>query len=157
MAYTAPPTVASNDTITATLWNTYIRDNANSFGVWSTYTPVLTADTTNPSLGSVPTVVGRYAQFGKTVVWMASFITGGTGISAGSGSYHISLPVAQRGAFSNIGQGWIYNGSWYTFQIDGSTGPTRLIAASGGLVGSALGGLGGSGHALVASGMYEAA
>lgn len=62
---------------------------------WTSYTPALTATTTNPTLGS-STLTGRYrllgpktCQVGIRLVWN----TGG-GASAGSGEWKFSLPFA---------------------------------------------------------------
>ena len=71
---------------------------------WTSYTPTLTATTTNPTLGTGATAVGKYAQMGKVVI--ASFrIVFGNSPSAGSGSYLISLPVTGTGPapFSSVG------------------------------------------------------
>jgi hypothetical protein len=62
-------------------------------GVWTAYTPQLTATTTNPSLGN-GTATGRYAQIGKLVYFWAQ-ITFGSTTTRGSGSYQVSLPVPQ--------------------------------------------------------------
>lgn len=64
-----------------------------NFGAWVAYTPVLTASTTNPTLGTGSSAVGRYRQFGKTVLCRGEFRFGTSGISAGSGQYSMSLPV----------------------------------------------------------------
>lgn len=68
---------------------------------WSNYTPALTAVSVNPSLGSGATVYGRYAQSGSFVVAQAVFVVG-TGPSAGSGAYEVSLPVAASAAYPNL-------------------------------------------------------
>lgn len=107
-----------------------------------TYTPVLSASTTNPTLGSGSAQLGRYFEVGKQVTVHGSVVFGSTGLNAGSGSYRISLPVAMRtpvnleGAM--VGTGWIYDASTFAFRaliftrisdtvaalniIDGSTG-----------------------------------
>lgn len=59
---------------------------------WSSYTPVWTGSTTNPTLGDT-TVTGAYKQIGKTVMFRASFVTNTT-FAQGAGLYSISLPVA---------------------------------------------------------------
>jgi hypothetical protein len=62
-------------------------------GVWTSYTPTLTAFTTNPTLGSGGGVSGRYIKLGKTVIGQASIIFGSSGVNAGAGTYYISLPI----------------------------------------------------------------
>ena len=73
----------------------------NGIGEWTSYTPVLTAVTTNPNLGSTGGAVGSYARIQNYIVYRYSIAFGGTGISAGSGVYKVSLPVTavQFGAF----------------------------------------------------------
>ena len=65
----------------------------NQIGAASvTYTPTLTAATTNPTLGTSSFSSGTYIQIQKLVV--ARFtIRFGTGPTAGSGTYRIALPV----------------------------------------------------------------
>jgi hypothetical protein len=58
-------------------------------GLWTPYTPVLTASTTSPSGW---TATGGWYRMGATVV--ARFaLTAGASVSAGSGTYRVSLPV----------------------------------------------------------------
>lgn len=58
-----------------------------------TYTPALTAVTTDPTLGSGSSAEGMWAQLGPLVyvVWTIQF--GSSGTNAGSGVYRVSLPV----------------------------------------------------------------
>lgn len=57
----------------------------------NTYTPVLSADTTDPSLGA-GTSEGWWVKFGNLIIaW--GIITFGAGASAGSGNYRITLPT----------------------------------------------------------------
>lgn len=62
-------------------------------GAWTSYTPVLTADTTSPTLGTGGTAVGAYTQIGKTVFYNFRFTFGSSGVAAGSGLYRVSVPV----------------------------------------------------------------
>lgn len=59
-------------------------------GVWTAYTPVLTAATTNPTIGN-GSIIGRYALYGKTVHFAMEFVFGSTS-TAGSGAWSFSLP-----------------------------------------------------------------
>lgn len=61
-------------------------------GAWNSWTPVLTGSTTNPTLGTGGTITGKYAQIGKlvTVRFQIQF---GSGMSAGSGRYYMTIPV----------------------------------------------------------------
>ena len=59
-------------------------------GAWTGYTPVLTAATTNPTIGN-GSIIGRYKQYGKTIHFAIEFVFGSTS-TAGSGAWSISLP-----------------------------------------------------------------
>ena len=80
----------------------------------ATYTPVLTATTTNPDIGTGPTLVGLIWVSGQRVdVWFE--IVFGESPSVGSGNYEISLPALYPFASNNvnfaIGQGRILDQS----------------------------------------------
>lgn len=61
---------------------------------WTAYTPVLTAATTNPSIGA-GAVFGAYKRLGSSKLVIARFrINLGAGFTPGAGPYAISLPVA---------------------------------------------------------------
>lgn len=64
------------------------------FGAWSSWTPALTAVTTNPTLGTASSTVGRYIKVGKTIIGWGRITFGTSGTNAGSGTYKLSLPVA---------------------------------------------------------------
>ena len=71
----------------------------NTIGAaWETWTPTLTASTTNPNLGSTGTASGRYARINKIVIGNAQFTFNGAGIAAGLGFYFCSLPITAQGA-----------------------------------------------------------
>lgn len=65
----------------------------NSIGAaWESWTPALTASTTNPTLGSGSFAGGKYTRINKLVI--ATFtIRFGTSPNAGSGTYRVSVPV----------------------------------------------------------------
>lgn len=82
--------------------------------VYSAYTPVLTAVTTNPNLGSTGIAQGRFCRIG---VGAGSHIEGdaylkfsGSGVSNGNGNYRISLPVAADTSVTArpVGYGWSF-------------------------------------------------
>lgn len=81
---------------------------------WTAYTPTLTASTTNPTMGTGSVVSGYYMQIGK-IVFYRFYLSFGTGMTAGTGSYEISLPVtaaATGGAGPNtVGSLFIYDSS----------------------------------------------
>jgi hypothetical protein len=68
---------------------------AGAYQPWTTYIPVLTASSTNPTLGPGYVAAGRYCQIGKTVIGVGRISFGGSGTSAGSGTYYISMPLPQ--------------------------------------------------------------
>lgn len=71
----------------------------NTIGaVWETWTPALTASTTNPNLGATGTSVGRYARVNKTIFGNAVFTFNGAGLAAGAGFYFCSLPFTAQAA-----------------------------------------------------------
>jgi hypothetical protein len=59
---------------------------------YTAYTPVLTASTTNPTLGTGSSVVGSYQKIGKTINFRVQITFGTSGVNAGSGFYFVSLP-----------------------------------------------------------------
>lgn len=81
-------------------------DNAAS----TTYTPVLTA-TTNPSLGTSPTVEARYKVTGKMVrCW--GRIWAGSGASPGSGTWALSLPSGPGLPTSRVSGSLLISPNW---------------------------------------------
>lgn len=71
-------------------------------GAWTTYTPALTADTTNPTLGSGSIAYGRYKQNGKEVKCQFVIRFGSSGRNKGSGQYSVSLPVTAAAVPSGL-------------------------------------------------------
>jgi len=94
----------------------------NSIGAaWETWTPALTGSTTNPNIGSTGTITGRYGRINKTYYGIASFNFGGTGISAGSGFYFVSLPATAQAAGP-------ITGGWYAYDSSADTIATGIMA-----------------------------
>jgi len=151
VTWSTPPAVVAGDSITATLWNTYVRDNQLSAGVWQSWTPTLTADGGGLSLGSTGTATGRFARLGATVWWSAEYAAAGSGVSAGTGVWRVSFPVAPV-AERVVAHGWLFNG---VHRIVGVHGTQALIehGAAAPLAAPTWA----AGHALVLSGTYEAA
>lgn len=66
-------------------------------GPGTTYVPVFQADGGSPSVGSTGAIVGRYSEYGEGLILARGrMVFGGTGISGGSGSWYVTLPVAAR-------------------------------------------------------------
>lgn len=91
-----------------------------------------------------------------TCQWRAVIQTGGTGISAGTGAYSLTVPIAPLGSFPIIGHGWIYGTAGFkTFEADISGSTARLIRSdSGALVDNTVG-FTTAGHALSVAGSYR--
>ncbi len=125
---TTAATAVSGTTLTAAFWNTEVRDAVNGIqAAWVSYTPALTATTTNPTLGTGSTTNGSYLQIGKDVTGSAEIVWGTAGVAAGTGNYNISLPVAMVASAATagrfIGQGVIFDSSaaaaaqWYQISL----------------------------------------
>ena len=93
--------VANSSTSTGLEWQT----PGGSFGTWTTWTPTLTASTTNPTLGTGSITAGRYVQNGKVVTAVAYIQFGSSGAAAGTGSYRVSLPVNATAYTRSYGMG----------------------------------------------------
>jgi len=105
--------------------------------VVQTYTPALTASTTNPTMGSSPTLVGRYQRHGGMMhAW--GRIAFGTGMTAGSGVYNVSIPAAAEGSVSELveGSGILYDSSANdrNVMVPYGSGSTFLMMSEGNLV-----------------------
>ena len=103
----------------------------------TTFTPTLTAVTTNPTLGATGTATGWYQQIGKLVNGWAKITFGGAGADPGSGLYKIDLPVTASGNIPadtsggcSIGSGRLYDDSgsdtWLIDAFLASTSNMRL-------------------------------
>lgn len=91
MAWTTPKTWA-NGTLTATELNEQIRDNFNSAGTWTPYTPTWASAGTQPALGN-GILYADYSRLGDTIHFSVTIQMGST-TTYGTGAYTISLPFA---------------------------------------------------------------
>lgn len=90
MAWTAPRTWVSGETITATILNTHIRDNLNAIGAaWTTYTPTLTGFTVSS------TSRARYVQAGKWITVQYRAVLN----AAPTGSMNVTLPFTAASTY----------------------------------------------------------
>ena len=90
----------------------------NTIGAaWETYTPALTASTTNPTLGTGSSVSGRYGQVNKIVCGQGQINFGTAGVAAGSGLYFVSLPIQAQSSGKVIGQFQFYDSSAFAVYI----------------------------------------
>lgn len=118
-----------------------------SQGARDTYTPVLTASTTNPTLGSGAIQTGAWSASGCEIKGRAGFYFGSSGAAAGSGVYRISLPTPAKtfGVNVVIGAGWVYDNSANQFftitasLFDANTAQLNYSGVAGsGSVGAAI-------------------
>jgi hypothetical protein len=79
--------------------------------VWETWTPALTASTTNPTLGTGSSITGRYGRIQKTVFGNVTILFGSSGVAAGTGFYFVSLPVTAQSNTPPVGSGWLLDSS----------------------------------------------
>lgn len=122
---------------------------------WTAYTPVLTAATTNPNLGTTPIRNAAYLIQGKLLFWRAILQSEGTGVSAGSGAYALAPPIAPTGSFAILGMGWMYGPAGFKPCIADSTNG-RLIQMGGAYVDQTVG-FASAGCVLSMSGAYQIA
>lgn len=111
--------------------NAIIEDKTNI--PITSYTPVITAQTTPPNLGagSAASSLGNY-QLCRGWVWgNFKMVVTGAGIAVGSGEYGISLPFPVDGTFHSVGTA--LNGTVGSFSCigDGYIYDSSAIATSG--------------------------
>jgi hypothetical protein len=167
MAFTNPTNVSVGSVLTASRYNQDVVGNWNMFGAaWTTFTPTLTAVTTNPNLGSTGTTNGAYLQLGKFVCWWGVWTPGGSGIAAGTGEYRIALPVASKrtDVRTCVASGYASNGttSFFSASLDVNpsatsarvfvSGPTAIASPMGSTAVNVV-----AGWQLSVMGIYEAA
>ena len=89
-----------------------------NFGAFTSYTPSLTASTTNPTLGTGSTQTGYYVQIGKLVIYNFLIFFGSSGVAAGTGDYYVSVPVNITSANGSavVGNGYLYDSSVVKYQ-----------------------------------------
>lgn len=91
-------------------------------GKLSTYTPVLTASSVNPTLGSGGVASGAYRYLTPNLVWVKVYIKFGSGSAdPGSGFYTVSLPTPT--VANPVANGGCFTG----YTSDSSAGDTGLI------------------------------
>lgn len=84
----------------------------NSIGAaFESWTPALTASTTNPTLGTGSSQTGRYGRVQKFVYGQGQISFGTAGVAAGSGFYYVSLPVTSQAGGTLIGTFQLYDSS----------------------------------------------
>lgn len=129
MAWTDPKTWSVGDVLTAADMNTYVRDNEDAIlpydVTWQSYTPTLTAASSNPTLGTGSSATGRFYRIGQLCIAHFRVKAGTAGFAAGSGLYRISAPLTAASFmyttnFFRAGGGVFYDSSAplnYLFQV----------------------------------------
>lgn len=116
MSWTTPKTWAVGDVLTAADMNTYVSGNDSAilpYGVTvQTWTPALTASTTNPTLGTGSSASGHFYRVGQLCTAYFFIKFGSAGVAAGSGLYRISVPLT---ASSVMGTPAFYRAGPVTF------------------------------------------
>lgn len=120
MPYTgSPPTFSTGEKTGIAAKLNQLRDAIRGFtDPWTSYTPTLTATTTNPTGW---TQTGYYMRTGKLIACRFSIVAGAS-MTAGSGYYQVALPAAAASSYpgataiglvimsdassGNIGQAW---------------------------------------------------
>lgn len=126
MAFTTPRTWVSGETVTAALLNVHLRDNLLAIGgAWSTYTPALTASSSNPTLGTASSATGEYIAAGKLIIGRAKIVFGSSGVAAGSGTYRISLPTPAAAV-----KGQLYPAYLFDSSVPAACTPIAYVAAT---------------------------
>lgn len=106
----APLSWVAGAVVTAAQLNAEIRDKWQAVqDPWIAYTPVLTAVTTNPVLGTGGSATATYKVVGKVVHYKGQIKFGTSGFSVGSGTYSISLPVTgiTGQPYNALGSMWV--------------------------------------------------
>jgi len=86
----------------------------DAVGLWTDYTPVLTAVTTNPTLGTGGSATGRSTRIGNTIIGNCRIIFGTSGMTPGVGIWRITLPVPAVAAATFAGNVRIRAAGLYT-------------------------------------------
>ena len=134
------------------IWVQFAPGSQPSVG-WTPYTPVVTASTTNPNIGTTGTAIGSWTEANGMVFWRVRIVAAGTGITAGSGTYFLSLPPKVPNPGDQItGSGWMYGVLGFKNMILDGVSPCRMIMADGNVVSNTQGFQ--SGSVLEASGWY---
>ncbi len=97
----------------------------------TSYTPVLAAQTTAPTVGSGGAQLGEYQdnQGIITGTFMVSFFT--AGITAGSGEYGISLPFVVDNSFHSVGTAFNAIPGQFSVVGEGFISDSSAVATSG--------------------------
>lgn len=99
---------------------------------WKSYTPTISAVTTNPNLGTGYNLKASYRIVGK-IMYIRFYLVAGTGYSQGVGDYRISIPSSYTIDYTNINYGATNGatntslGHAFTCQTDGKYGANGKV------------------------------
>ena len=165
MAFVTPTNVTVGSVLTASRSNADVTENmtelAPFFAAWQSYTPALTASTTNPTLGTGGGTTGAYLEVGKLIVGWFNITFGTAGTNAGSGVYTVSLPATGAGTGGDryVGFGHIRDVGGVTYGIhirrDGQINATGVAANA--VVSNSVPMAWGANDLILGNFMYEAA
>jgi hypothetical protein len=99
------------------------------YGAGSSYTPTLTGSTTDPAngTGGFPEASGYYSQNGNIVTGWLRIAAGSAGVTAGSGTYRISLPVNRRDVTGFSTRGVVVGSGYY---VDSSAPTVNYVCTA---------------------------
>lgn len=118
MAWTAPRTFVDGETLTATIFNTHVRDNFKAIGdAWASYTPTVSAETGTFTSASAAL---QYVSAGKLVIWRCVVTV--TTVGTAANGLRFTLPVNCASSGTYIGNGRSSGGS--QAQVIANTGTT---------------------------------
>ncbi len=122
---TAVKTWAVGDKESATILNAQLRDFANGFGAWTTYTPVITQSGTVTHTATY----AKYLQIQKLVVATVNLSVTGTG-TAGN-DITVTVPVTAAANASTIGAGRILDSGTSNYTGSAEMASTTAVVIIG--------------------------
>jgi hypothetical protein len=137
-----------------------IRDMVDAIEAgWTAYTPVLTATTTNPVLGTGGTIVGKWKRIGKTVLFRIEITFGSAGVNAGNGTYTITLPTNATRTNLPVGLAFLRPAAGFNVNaaVTSAVGSIQLASDAGAVVTHAVPWAWAANYQINIEGAYEAA
>ena len=116
MAWTTPGTATAGSVLTASFWNTQVRDNfvefAPLFAAWTSYTPQIDQGATTNIAKTVN--YARYLKVGRLAIVQFRLDVTGTGTAGSNVTVTLPsavVPVGSSGLAGTFGYGQIYDAS----------------------------------------------
>lgn len=121
MAWTTPGTATAGDVLTASFWNTQVRDQfvevAPLMTAWTTFTPTIAQGVTTNIAKT--TNYSKYVRVGKLIIWQFDLALTGAGTNANG--FTLTIPVnfassmnavCGAGIVSDASTSTSYSGGW---------------------------------------------